>query len=618
MNEPLPQLPARIVRHGRLAAGNALGRRPCDAFVLGVPPGTRVDRAAVARLLSSLPPEFAEAFAAVALPPAADPAAGAFAALWAAANACGRPLAMAIEATGTTPGEWLVLVEEGEAARPPRDVPRELLVHLSSAVPPPVSPATRAWLAGHAQALARSTWSVLRRALTARDVGWRAGPMGKGLRVGAGIGRRDARGLVTGDTGWLAATWSEDKARCGTLLRRFGLPAARQELATTRSEAVASAGRLGFPVVVKPIGASGGNGVSVGVTMPEEVGPAFVRAAAVSRPVVVETLLPGDDHRFLVIAGAVVSVVRKEAASVQGDGVRSLAELRMAVDADPRRRGADATLMPLRCDAETEALLARAGLSWDSVPAAGRRVPLQGVANWDRGGTTREVAAVAHPDNRRAALQAARLLGLDVAGIDFLLPDIRRSWRETGGGICEVNRSPGGLIHLAADGGSDAAIEAFVGHWLGGRPPVPVLLAVGEAGADRVAEGMAARLAALGVPTGLATGTVLIAAGLPLRDPGPQDPTRIARLVDDPAVAAVVMAVPAEILDRRGLGHGRVDMAILVEGEPATQRRAEAVLARLGAAVTALPATERERFLQMAADRLADLARRAQEGARRP
>ena len=41
------------------------------------------------------------------------------------------------------------------------------------------------------------------------------------------------------------------------------------------------------------------------------------------------------------------------------------------------------------------------------------------------------------------AERAVRAIGLDVGGVDFLSKDITESYREIGGGICEVNAAPG-------------------------------------------------------------------------------------------------------------------------------------------------------------------------------
>src|SRR5690606_2998560 len=157
---------------------------------------------------------------------------------------------------------------------------------------------------------------------------------------------------------------------------------------------------------------SGGAGVSAGLASAAEVEDAFERAQRRSRRIVVEAMLPGDDHRFLVIGGRLVGVVCRGWIAVVGDGARTVRELLDAANAEPRRNGAAAVLRPIRCDGQTDMLLARAGLSFAAIPGAGRVVQLQSAANWERGSVPEDVTAHVHPDNAAAVLQAVAAVGL--------------------------------------------------------------------------------------------------------------------------------------------------------------------------------------------------------------
>jgi hypothetical protein len=200
----------------------------------------------------------------------------------------------------------------------------------------------------------------------------------------------------------------------------------------------------------------------------------------------------------------------------------------------------------------------------DSVPPAGRHIRLRTAANRSQGGSTEDVTAITHPDNAELACQAAALLGLDVAGIDLIAPDISRPVQGSGGGICEVNRSPSLLAHLSAPGAPDVA-GAYLDHVLAGAGDlrIPVLAVVGEAAADTVAAAVADRLEAAGFATGLACGAT-DAAGVPLAATRPRSPGM--SLAADPGVAAVVVSVPPQPCSRsasprplRRRGGGRPD-----------------------------------------------------------
>ncbi|MGE0717139.1 MAG: hypothetical protein AB7P02_16975, partial [Alphaproteobacteria bacterium] len=231
---------------------------------------------------------------------------------------------------------------------------------------------------------------------------------------------------------------------------------------------------------------------------------------------------------------------------------------------------------------EVIAHLAASGRTPASVPADGERVVVHRRGDLDSGIAV-DVTDGVHPDNRDAVCQAAALLGLDVAGIDFITPDIGRPWHENGGGICEVNRMPGLLRHATIPGGPDV-IGPLVAHILADRPmpTIPIAVLLGGEEADALAEATAGILAADGWPVGLATSRRFDAAGLGLVDPGPGNPRRVGRLVADPAVGAVIVALSADALLAHGFGHDRADLAVAV-GRPATE--ALALLRRIGALV---------------------------------
>ena len=122
---------------------------------------------------------------------------------------------------------------------------------------------------------------------------------------------------------------------------------------------------------------------------------------------------------------------------------------------DPRRGvGHEKVLTRLEFDHQAERLLAKLGYDKDTVPKDGEEVFLRTTANLSTGGTAIDVTDTIHPDNREMAIRAIKAIGLDIGGVDFLTFDITESYRETGGGICEVNAGPGFRMHVAPSEGT--------------------------------------------------------------------------------------------------------------------------------------------------------------------
>ena len=211
-----------------------------------------------------------------------------------------------------------------------------------------------------------------------------------------------------------------------------------------------AAHRLGFPCVVKPLDGNHGRGVHLDLRSEDAVRAAFHGALAQSRSgdVVVETYVTGNDYRCLVIGGKVAAIAERVPASVTGDGEHTVRQL---VDIANATRGAASATR--RCspgssvDAAAEELVRAQGYGLDDVLPAGTWVKLALTGNMSTGGTSIDRTIEAHPDNVEIAETAARIVGLDVAGIDFICPDITTPVRETGGAIVEVNAAPGFRMH---------------------------------------------------------------------------------------------------------------------------------------------------------------------------
>ncbi|MGE0724601.1 MAG: hypothetical protein AB7O45_09505 [Alphaproteobacteria bacterium] len=453
----------------------------------------------------------------------------------------------------------------------------------ASNAPADLTAAVAAWLARHETVVPTIHSLPIVDELGRRQIGWRwqsAAP--QALVFGEGRRRRRLGLTITDGTSHLGGEIAENKAQCVRLLAHHRMPVPRQRVVRTADAAAAAAREIGFPVVVKPIDRSGGLAVAVGLRSVAEVVAAFGLAAAESTGVIVESLLVGEDYRLLVVGERLVAASRRLPAHVVGDGMSTVAQLIAAENASAGRRGPAALLRPIVVDDEAVRLLDQQGCALDSVPGQTVRVWLRSAANRSQGGATEDVTGRIHPDNAWLAVRAARLVGLDVAGIDMIAPDIARSVLETGGGICEVNRRPSLLTHVSADG-APAVASALLDHVLAGDAgtSVPIVVVVGGATADAVAQEAAARLEARGHAVGLATRTGMRAAGLPLESPNAGNPRRLAMLVDDPNVTAIVVSAGAHRLSTVGLGHDRCDLAVAV-ADGAVPALARTVLRWLG------------------------------------
>ena len=254
------------------------------------------------------------------------------------------------------------------------------------------------------------------------------------LRLGWGINALRLDSSFTSATGVLAARIARNKFQTIPFLQLNGVPVPPGSLVLNREQAITSAMQLGWPVVVKPCNQDQGAGVIPGICDKTTLFRAFDEAFKFSpRGVIVEKHVKGEDYRMLVVGGKLLITTRRIPAGVTGDGKSSVADLVREVNADPLR-GKDKRSMLIRLTLDDEAArcLRFQSLAAESLPEAGRFVRLRLTANLSTGGTAEDVTALVHPDNRMVAERAARLIGLDIAGIDFLCPDIAKSLHEVG------------------------------------------------------------------------------------------------------------------------------------------------------------------------------------------
>ena len=353
------------------------------------------------------------------------------------------------------------------------------------------------------------------------------------------------------------ARLARNKFQSNQLVLRLGLPGTRHGLANSPAAAVRLAREIGYPVVVKPVAGGKGAGITVHVTTDQAVETAFVVARQVDRgEVLIERFVAGDDHRLVVINGRFAWGVQRTPAAVTGDGEHSIGEL-MAIENQRRAAlpAADIAAAPLALDADMQAVLRADGRHVDDIPDAGVRVALRRMANISRGGTLSDCSDRVHPHNRDMAEAIARSFHLDVMGLDFMTPDISRSWREVECAVLEVNATPG----FSSAGRAGTILDARFPAGDDGR--IPTLVLVG-ASADAVAR-IADHCAASGMRVGLTDGQATFMAGEPrLNGPAPL-PVRVNALTLDAGCDALVIATTPAELERHGFPLARCDLALL-------------------------------------------------------
>lgn len=285
------------------------------------------------------------------------------------------------------------------------------------------------------------------------------------VQFGHGKYQERIQATITSQTGHIAVEISCDKEDTHHLLNDLGLPLPQQRTVYSEYQAIRAAKRIGFPVVIKPLDANHGRGVSIDLKNEEQIKVAFEHAKqhGKSRAVLVETFLTGFDHRMLVVNGELVAVAKRVPGHVVGDAEKTIEQLIDVVNSDPRRGvGHEKVLTRLELDTQALRLIEEAGYTKETILKADELFFLRSTANLSTGGTAIDMTDLVHPDNRVMAERAVRAIGLDIGGVDFLTADITQSYKEIGGGIVEVNAAPGFRMHVAPSEGKGRDVAGKV------------------------------------------------------------------------------------------------------------------------------------------------------------
>lgn len=251
----------------------------------------------------------------------------------------------------------------------------------------------------------------------------------------------------------ILSEFTRNKLLTSLRLSEAGLPTADTSLVTSAAQLENIARHLQFPIVLKPLGGSKGHGVTTNIGDIKAAMAAFKAAGGPRESVVAEKFIAGDDHRLLVVNGTLIAAAIRVPGSVTGDGKHTVRELVAILNKDPQRGHIPFERLreQLIIDDNSVRLLAEHGLTPESVPEDGQWIQLKDTANISTGGYSLDVTDKVHPDNKFAIETAADLLDLNIAGIDFISPDISKSWRHIPSAIIEVNACPGLRPHLGAD-----------------------------------------------------------------------------------------------------------------------------------------------------------------------
>jgi len=387
------------------------------------------------------------------------------------------------------------------------------------------------------------------------------------VMLGYGVNQKRIQATVTSQTSSIAVEIACDKEDTKNLLEASNIPVPRGRIIYDEEDLKLALDSIGYPVVLKPINGNHGRGATINVKEWTGAVEALELAKRVSRAVIVEKYITGFDHRVLLVNFKFIAAARRTPALVTGDGKSSIQQLIDVVNSDPRRGyGHEKVLTAIKVDETTLNILKEKELSLESILPKGKELHLKATANLSTGGTSTDVTDLVHPFNVFMCERIARIIGLDICGIDIMTNDISRPLDEDGGAVLEVNAAPGFRMHIAPTQGLPRNVAEPVIDMLypqGSSMRIPIVAVSGTNGKTTTTRLIAHMAKTAGHKVGFTTTDGIYIQNQMVQKGDCTGPISSEFVLKDPTVDFAVLECARGGILRAGLGFHNCDIGIV-------------------------------------------------------
>lgn len=414
--------------------------------------------------------------------------------------------------------------------------------------------------------LGPSTGSIVEEAVS-RDIPWIRLGSNSLVQLGYGVNQVRFQATITNQTSHIAVDIACNKEETKRMLESASIPVASGSICTDETGLKEVIEKIGYPIVIKPLDGNHGRGATINIMAYEDAKAALEYALNYSRRVIVEKFITGFDFRILVINNKVVAAAQRVPAHVVGNGQDTVQALIDTENQNPKRGyGHENVLTEITVDRDTTDLLAKSGHTLETVLNKGEIVYLKSTANLSTGGTSVDVTEFLHPENIFLAERIARVIGLDICGIDIMAQNLTQPLKENGGVVIEVNAAPGFRMHLAPSEGLPRNVAAPVIDMLypPGKPSrIPIFAVTGTNGKTTTTRLLAHIVKNNGYKVGFTTSDGIYIQNHMLEKGDTTGPLSAEYILKDPTVEFAVLETARGGILRSGLGFSRCDIAII-------------------------------------------------------
>ncbi|MDI1317394.1 cyanophycin synthetase [Flavobacterium sp.] len=404
-----------------------------------------------------------------------------------------------------------------------------------------------------------------------RGIPWMRMGTNSRIQLGYGSAQKQFQATITAKTSELAVRTAGNKDATKKLLAQHYIPVAAGDCCATEEGLKEIIDAIGFPIVIKPLNGNQGKGATINIPDLDSALYAFELAKTFSNYCIVERFITGSDYRLLVIDGKFVAAAKRIPALIKGNGVDSIDTLIHMVNDEPRRgNGHESSLTKIIFNQDTFTQLDKYGYTSATVPSEGEIIYLKSTANLSTGGTAIDTSEEIHSENKFLAERIAKIIGLDVCGIDIMAPSISEPLSKNGGVVLEVNAAPGFRMHLDPSFGKPRNVASAVIDMLfpkGSKPTIPLFAVTGTNGKTTTTRLLAHIAKTAGYTAGYTTTDGIYINGYKVKGGDCSGPASGTTVLKDPTVDFAILETARGGLIRSGLCFDSCDVGIITNIE---------------------------------------------------
>ncbi|QSZ27356.1 cyanophycin synthetase [Aceticella autotrophica] len=387
------------------------------------------------------------------------------------------------------------------------------------------------------------------------------------LRLGYGRYQKMVEGTISQNTNCIAVDIACDKLLTKQILKEYGFAVPEGSIAYNEDDAISIAEEIGYPVAIKPYNGNQGRGVFLNLTNKENVLVAYRNAKNISDLVIVEKYIKGRNYRVLVVGDRVVAAAERIPARIISDGIHTVKELIEIENRNPLRGlGHEKPLTEIKIDTISKLLLKKQGFELYDIPPKNSYIYLKESANLSTGGTAIDKTEEIHPENIKLAVRAAKVIGLDIAGIDITMDNISKPLTDKNGAIIEINAAPGIRMHHYPTKGKSRNVAAAVIDMLfpkGSKSTIPIVSVTGTNGKTTTVRMIAQILKTFGYTVGITCTDGIYVDDVCIYKGDSSGPKSAKTCLSDKNIDAAVLETARGGIIREGLGYDLADVGVI-------------------------------------------------------